>query len=194
MSYQLWSNPMNFQSIEKLAKTIQFPKFLHKFLVNMQFQSVEKLAENIHHPLFNKSAFTLEMEDTEFLINSLVQARFSNEVFYANYQKIFGSQLDLTSGNTLGLSVGDLVTYTNTFGVSYPNHRILGFLNPSNGELKVFLDVDSCFSAVSFFDVTLQSGYVGIEPIDLITVSEKHKYNPLPLAVQMVREENGAVA
>lgn len=194
MAYQLWSATMNFQSIEKIANKVLFPKFLHKFLVGMQFQSVEKHVKNIHHPLFNKEAFTLEMEDTDFLINSLVQARFSHEVFYARYQEIFGSQTDLTSGNTLGLSVGDLVTYTNTFGASYPNHRILAFLKPSNGELKVFLDVDSCFSAVPFFDVTLQSGYVGISPNDLVTVEENHKYNVLPLAVQMVRENNGVAA
>ncbi|MPS92968.1 hypothetical protein [Comamonas sp.] len=180
---------MKFQDIEKLANRIKFPKFLNRILVNMQFQDAESIASQLSQPDFRKENFINYMFMKEYVINDLVQARHSKEIFFSRYHEFFWCEPNLVSP-VKHLSTGDLVTYTNQHGESYANHRILSFFQKPNGEVYLFLDIRDCFKPVSITDITLQKGYVGLtcaEDFDALEIA--YQYNALPLYIQLDREK-----
>lgn len=160
----------------------------------MNFRTFESIADQIKCPQFLKELFLREAGDKEILINRLVNAKYHEEAFYGRFSKFAKKITDVIAQPPVELKIGDLVTYTNEFGVSFVNNKVLGFDAKSSYNCGVYLDKSSYWASIPLDSLTLQNGYVGIDESDLVIVEEKYENSFVPFDVQIVRSKRAEQA
>lgn len=158
----------------------------------MNFQTAQSIASQIQHPKFSKDAFLNHVSNKEYLIQALVNKKFDEEAFHAKVTGFTTNLADVVPNAPIELKVGDLVTYTNEYGASFVNNKILGFdLNPSYNRV-VYIDSSSYWFAVEIASLTVQEGYVGVDANDMQIAEMKYQNSSIPFDVQMIRSKQQA--
>ena len=160
----------------------------------MNFQTFESIADQIKCPQFLKELFLREAGDKEILINRLVNAKYHEEAFYGRFSKFAKKITDVIAQPPVELKVGDLVTYTNEFGVSFVNNKVLGFDAESGYNCGVYLDKSAYWASIPLDSLTLQDGFVGIIESDLAIIENKYENSFIPFDLQMVRSKRAEQA
>ncbi|MPS92956.1 hypothetical protein [Comamonas sp.] len=154
----------------------------------MKFQSYESIANQIQHPKFSKADFLRHKINKDCLIHSLVSAKFHEEAFYGRFPNGFTTDLSsVVPDSSINLTVGDLVAFTNEYGVTFVNKKVLGFTFSAESGRVVYLDSDCYWMAKPLSSLTLQDGLIGVDEADLLIVEEKYKNSSIPFDVQQVR-------
>lgn len=158
----------------------------------MKFQSIESIASQIKHPKFSAEIFFNKMSDKDYLIQDQVSNKFHEEAFHGTVKSFTTTLADVVPDSPIDLKVGDLVTYTNEAGLSWVNHKILGFDITPSYKRVVYLDFSSYWFAVEIESLTLQEGYVGLNADDMALIEEKYQNSFVPFDVQMIRNKKDA--
>ncbi|MBF4454029.1 hypothetical protein IRT38_01180 (plasmid) [Acinetobacter sp. SK-43] len=154
----------------------------------MNFQSYESIANQIQHPKFSKADFLRHKINKDCLIQRLVSAKFHEEAFYGRFPNGFTTDLScVVPDSPINLKIGDLVAYTNEYGVTFLNKKVLGFTFSAESGRVVYLDSDCYWMAAPLSSLTLQDGLIGVDEADLLIVEEKYKNSSIPFDVQQVR-------
>lgn len=153
--------------------------------------AIKKLVESITQENLHKEGLIAQFSDKEYLIHNYVHNKFHKELFLGRFKNI---DQELTAEkNTKGLEIGQLVTFTNEYGLAFLNHEILGFDNDASYGRCVYLDLDSYWCAVRVESITHQEGYMGLTQEDIDGITPEFENNRIPFDLEMLRKKNEAV-
>lgn len=158
----------------------------------MKFQNIniESFINKIQHSKIDPNSIKLQAADKAYLIQDYVQSEFHKELFQAKFNDA-SNVLDHEL-NTKGLEVGQFVTYTNEFGVSFLNGEILGFDNDPQYGQCVYLNKSSYWCPVPVESLTIQDGLIGLTQDDIDSISEQYRENYIPWDLKMIRNNTAA--
>lgn len=133
----------------------------------------------------HKSAFLAAMKDKQLLIQHFVQAKHNKSLFALKVKD--SSVVDMLD-SIPHLKVGMLVTYINDFGVAFANNEILGFdADAETGERCVYLNTSSYWFAERAGSLVVQSGFIGLDDIDLASISPEYEESFMPWDLTILR-------
>lgn len=141
----------------------------------MKFQTfnIDSFIEKIESPVINKDALIELVKDKDYLKQAYIQSKQFKELFLSSGQK-YSEELaaDL---NTKNLKMGDLVTFTNDFGVSFINLEVIGFDTEPYCDRYVYLNWSSYWFAAKMGSLTVQEGLIGLTEDDLKSIDAEFK-------------------
>lgn len=154
----------------------------------MKFQTsnIDSFISKIKHPKLDRNSLIAMACDKEYLTQAYVQSLYFKELFHSKFPSV-STELakDL---NTKNLQVGQMVTFTNEYGVSFINNEILGFDNDPDYGRCVYLNTSSYWFAASVDSLTVQEGLIGLTETDLDSISNEYKDKFLPWDLKIIRQ------
>lgn len=157
-------------------------------VLTMKFQTIkiESFINKIQLSNIDPTSIKLKASDKAYLIQNYVQSEFYKELF--NAKLTYSSNVLDPKLNTKGLEVGQIVTYTNEFGISFLNSEILGFNNDTQYGQCVYLNNSSYWFPVSVESLTIQDGLIGLTQEDLDSITDQYRENFIPWDLKIIRE------
>ncbi|AMW80692.1 hypothetical protein AMD27_17400 (plasmid) [Acinetobacter sp. TGL-Y2] len=153
-------------------------------------KSIKKLVQSITQENLHKDGLIAQFYNKEYLIHDYVHNKFHKELFLGRFKNI--DQELSAEKNTKSLEIGQLVTYTNEYGVAFLNHEILGFDNDASYGNYVYLDLNCYWCAVPVESITHQEGYMGLTQEDIDGISPEFEKNRIPFDLKILRQKNEA--
>lgn len=154
---------------------------IEQFIAENNLTVSPELLEHAVNIAMNQRGFCHEsffnaVLDKEWVTQRYIHGQLHKEAFYLAHsnEPYYSANFDDVPNvkSNKPLKVGVMVSFTNDFGVTFPNLEVVGFdKNPSYGRC-VFLNTDSYWFAVKPESLTIQKGYLGISPDEISQISQ----------------------